>query len=174
MTSRTNSLFMASAVTLCTAYSSCVLAQDKTAEEIVRALLPGDAQTRSLRGVSVEPGKNETVPKIDLRVNFAFDSSELTNDSLLTLRALGGALQDPRLKDFNFLIVGHTDAKGSDAYNVVLSENRAKAVRDHLAFFYEVRPERLASTGHGENQLALPDDPNNELNRRVEIKNVSD
>lgn len=147
--------------------------QDVTPDEIVRALLPDSPKTRSLRGISVEPGKEAPPPKIDLQVNFEFDSAKLTNEALLTLRTLGEALQDDRLKTYNFLIVGHTDAKGTDTYNMALSERRAAAVRNQLSFYYDIPADRLASMGQGESHLAYPDDPENALNRRVEIRNVS-
>ncbi len=161
-----------SAISIATLACGDAHGQDRSAEDIVRALLPHGAQTRSLRGVTVEPGQEEMSPSIDLQVNFAYDSAELANEALITLKALGVALQDERLKGSNFVIVGHTDAKGSDAYNLALSEKRALAVRNHLAFYYGIELSRLASIGQGESQLAFPDDPENDLNRRVEIRNV--
>jgi outer membrane protein OmpA-like peptidoglycan-associated protein len=154
-----------------------LLAQDATSvpatEDIVRALNPDTAaQFRSLKGVKVIPGQEPPAPSIDLTVNFAFDSAKLDNETLLTLKRLGAALQDPRLARFTFLIAGHTDAKGSDEYNQKLSEQRASAVRDHLIFFYDVAPERLASVGYGKQRLLKPDDPENAANRRVQIINV--
>jgi outer membrane protein OmpA-like peptidoglycan-associated protein len=144
-----------------------------TTEDIVRALDPDTAaQFRSLKGVKVVPGQPQLVPSIDLTVNFAFDSSKLDNETLLTLKRLGTALQDPRLAHFTFLIVGHTDSKGSDEYNQKLSEQRANAVRDHLIFFYDVAPERLAAVGYGKQRLLKPEDPENASNRRVQIINV--
>ena len=69
---------------------------------------------------------------------------------------------------------GHTDAKGSDAYNQALSERRAQAVVDAL------RQRGVATdmdaTGHGEakpvapNEIGGQDHPaGRQLNRRVEI-----
>jgi len=161
-----------SALAMIAAATGAAHGQNPSSEEIVKALLPNGAQTRSLRGVTIEPGQEEPTPSIDLQVNFAYDSADLTNEALITLKALGEALQDARLQGSNFMIVGHTDAKGSDAYNMTLSEKRALAVRNHLAFFYGVEAARLASIGRGESQLAYPSDPENELNRRVEIRNV--
>jgi outer membrane protein OmpA-like peptidoglycan-associated protein len=143
-----------------------------TTEEIVRALNPETAaETRSLKGIQVIPGQNPQEPSIDLTVNFSFDSAKLETDTLLTLKRLGAALQDPRLSRFTFLIAGHTDGKGTDEYNQKLSEARAGAVRDHLIFFYDVAPERLAAVGFGKRRLLIPDDPDSSVNRRVQIIN---
>ncbi|WP_428263580.1 OmpA family protein [Haliangium sp.] len=71
-------------------------------------------------------------------------------------------------------IQGHTDARGSDSYNLRLSDRRAKSVRRYL-IDKGVAPDRLTATGYGETQLI--DKGNNEAahaaNRRVEflIKN---
>jgi outer membrane protein OmpA-like peptidoglycan-associated protein len=156
--------------------ASPLLAQETTSvpttEDIVRALNPETAaQFRSLKGVKVVPGQAQPAPSIDLTVNFAFDSAKLDNETLLTLKRLGAALQDPRLARFTFLIAGHTDAKGTEEYNQKLSEQRPHAVREHLTFFYEVAPERLTTVGYGKQRLLKPEDPENAANRRVQIIN---
>src|SRR5450755_2370540 len=91
-------------------------AEQPTAEDIVKAL-----KTRSFRGVQIEPGTESKPPSIDLYVNFKFDSAELEPDALLVLRSLGQALKSQELKDARIQIVGHTDAKGSETYNQILS-----------------------------------------------------
>jgi len=67
-------------------------------------------------------------------------------------------------------IVGHTDSRADDAYNIRLSKRRAEAVRAYL-IGQGVAPERLLSVGKGETE---PLDPREtemawELNRRVEF-----
>jgi outer membrane protein OmpA-like peptidoglycan-associated protein len=155
---------------------NCAVAQEVKAvpstEEIIQALNPDTApQFRSLKGIKVIPGQ-QPPPSIDLTVNFAFDSAKLDNETLLTLKRLGVALQDPRLTNFKFLIAGHTDAKGTDEYNQKLSEERASAVRDNLIFFYDLSPDRLAAVGYGKQRLLKPDDPESAANRRVQIVNL--
>ena len=146
-----------------------------TTEEIVRALDPATAaETRSLRGIQVIPGQEPPAPSIDLTVNFAYNSAKLEPEALLTLKRLGAALQDQRLARFTFLIAGHTDARGGDDFNQRLSEARAKAVSDHLVFFYDVRPDRLATVGYGKRQLIAPGQPDSGINRRVQIINRSE
>ncbi|TVR09536.1 MAG: OmpA family protein [Salinarimonadaceae bacterium] len=170
MTSRTASSLLLLLITA--SLASPAIGQEVSSDDIVEALTPRTTLTRSLRGVTVDR-LEDAAPRIDLQVNFEFDSADLTNEALITLRTLGHALRDERLADFNFMIIGHTDAVGSAAYNQSLSERRAAAVREHLVFFYDLAPERITSVGKGETQLALPHDPENELNRRVEIRNIS-
>jgi outer membrane protein OmpA-like peptidoglycan-associated protein len=70
-----------------------------------------------------------------------------------------------------FLIEGHTDAVGSDAYNQQLSEQRAEAVRRYLAG-RQIEPSRLESAGKGESELLEPTGEASELNRRVRVVNL--
>lgn len=157
------------------------VAQQVRSSDIVAALRPDRAgpavrslTTQAARGIAIE-GVLPTdldLPKIDLTVNFEFDSARLTVDAMLVLRALGAALADPALKGGRFQIAGHTDAKGTDAYNFDLSRRRAAAVVEHLQNFHGVEPGRLVAVGYGESQLLYPQSPENELNRRVTIVNV--
>jgi OmpA family len=63
---------------------------------------------------------------------FAFDKAELGSSSLAVLKDLADALQgDENLK--SVLMVGHTDAMGSNTYNQNLSRRRAIAVFGALA-----------------------------------------
>jgi outer membrane protein OmpA-like peptidoglycan-associated protein len=123
-------------------------AQTVSPEDIVRKLTP-QPQTRSLRGVEVIPGKEVEKPSIDLYIGFEFDSAKLDTDGLLMLKRLATALRDPKLDGFRFEIAGHTDAVGSDEYNQKLSERRAAAVRDQLAFYYDIDAKRLTAVGYG-------------------------
>jgi len=152
-------------------------AQDVDPETIVRSLLPKPKPPlmRSLfnRGVSVDPDTPpEPPPQINLTVNFDFDSARLTNDGALTLSALGKALNDPRLHDLRFEIVGHTDAKGSADYNMRLSRQRAETVGAFLYQFYAVDHARLDLYGRGSMELRDPLHPEDGVNRRVQIVTI--
>ena len=66
------------------------------------------------------------------------------------------------------LVEGHTDSVGTDAYNLALSDRRAKSVFDYLTS-RGVDPARLSSIGHGESK-PIADNTTAEgrqLNRRV-------
>ena len=151
-----------------------------TEQDIIDALQkPGDAgeftKVRSLsgdRGVTVTGGET-AVPSIDLKVNFAFDSARLDNESLLTLDVLGRALSSEALKDQAIEIVGHTDAKGTLEYNDALSQRRAAAVVTYIVRNFTLDPALVSSKGMGERQLLDEDNPEGGINRRVEIRNVT-
>ena len=131
-------------------------------DELVNALTPAP-RTRSLsRNLKVEPAK------IDLTIQFDFDSARIKDDSRPQLERLAQALQHERLSAVRFQIEGHTDAKGSAAYNLALSGRRADAV---LAFLHQsgVAKDRLQSVGKGYSELLEPADPKAASNRRVRI-----
>ncbi len=106
---------------------------------------------------------------LDIEVQFEFDSARLTRDARRSLAALGEALESSELIDYDYLIAGHTDAKGSAAYNRALSYDRARAVRDYLIDNFGVSPRRLHVIGWGESRLKLPRHPYAAENRRVEV-----
>jgi outer membrane protein OmpA-like peptidoglycan-associated protein len=141
---------------------------DMSSDDIVDALTPKEAT----RGLTVKETNPEEAPSISMRVTFAYNSDELENDAILALRALGAALRDPRLADYKFQIIGHTDAKGSDEYNLELSKRRAAAVVEHLVFFHNVDRNRLVAIGMGEQDPINKGDPEAAENRRVEIINI--
>ena len=149
-----------------------------TEQEIVDALLAppantaGRAPTRAMRGVRVSEG-DKSAPSIDLHVNFAFDSAWLDNESLLTLNVLGRALASEQLRGHAIEIIGHTDAKGTTEYNDWLSQRRAAAVVDYIVRNYAPDGARISSRGMGERRLLDPDNPEAAINRRVEIRNVT-
>jgi outer membrane protein OmpA-like peptidoglycan-associated protein len=70
----------------------------------------------------------------------------------------------------DLMIVGHTDASGSDTYNMTLSERRAAAAESYLAAQGVTRT-RLRSAGRGESEPVAPNDtePDRQKNRRVEV-----
>lgn len=148
--------------------------QDFSTNQLVDLLSQQSDTTRSAsgRGVTVKPNDKPQKPSVDIRVEFRYDSAELTTEAVLSLQSLGNALNHPKLEKFVFQIIGHTDAKGSDEYNQKLSEQRANSVANHLIFYHDISKERLAVLGLGEQQLIDVTNPESGVNRRVEIKNT--
>jgi len=101
-----------------------------------------------------------------LKLLFDFDSAELRPESITELERVVKFMGDvPFAKA---LVEGHTDSVGSDAYNLALSDRRAKSVFDYLSS-RGVDPARLSSIGHGEAK-PIADNATAEgrqLNRRV-------
>jgi outer membrane protein OmpA-like peptidoglycan-associated protein len=73
-----------------------------------------------------------TKPNIDLDIQFDYNSAEIRTASMASAQALGKALTDLSLKGSTFVVAGHTDAIGSDAYNQDLSERRADTIKRYL------------------------------------------
>ena len=113
------------------------------------------------------------LPAIDLEVFFEFDSAEITPEALPILKKLGAALSDDKLKGSVFLVAGHTDAKGSDVYNLDLSDRRAKSVQNFLIEQFDIDPKQLVAIGFGEEQLKNKEDPRAAENRRVQVVNMA-
>ena len=67
---------------------------------------------------------------IDLEIYFDSNSAVVGAKGRGRVATLGEALNDPLLEGGQFMIAGHTDAKGSDGYNQSNSERRALAVGD--------------------------------------------
>ncbi|MCK4256187.1 OmpA family protein [candidate division WOR-3 bacterium] len=68
-------------------------------------------------------------------------------------------------------VAGHTDAVGSDVYNLNLSNRRAESVRDYL-ILHGIEAERLIARGYGENQPIASNDTEEgrAQNRRIEFR----
>lgn len=111
---------------------------------------------------------------IAMRIQFRFDSAELTPESKTTLGQIAQVLQDDLMREKVILLEGHADATGAEQYNLDLSHRRAGSVRQYLMSAYGVPGERLQAVGRGELDPFNPADPLASVNRRVEFTNLSD
>ncbi|MCF6320363.1 MAG: OmpA family protein [Rhizobiaceae bacterium] len=114
------------------------------------------------------------LPSVNIRILFAYDSDRIEGSSFGDLNEIGEALLDPSLANSRIMLNGHTDASGSRAYNQELSERRALSVKRYLTQKMFVPAEQLIVAGFGEDRLRNSDDPNNGINRRVEIVNLGE
>ena len=138
--------------------------------ELVNALRPmQQVKTRGLRPAN-QPAVAPHRPAVDLEVRFEFDSYRLTPMAQAVLDNLATALTSD-LAPYQFVLEGHTDAVGSDQYNLELSQRRAEAVQDYLRELYNIQPARLSAIGKGESELLLPEQPRAAPNRRVRVVN---
>jgi outer membrane protein OmpA-like peptidoglycan-associated protein len=112
--------------------------------------------------------KPRTSISFDLVVNFDYNSDVLTNAAKANLDEFAKALTDDRLATAAFVVEGHTDGKGSDSYNLDLSERRARAVVRYLQQ-KGVDATKLAPRGYGEAKPKTAD-PLDPSNRRVETR----
>lgn len=111
-------------------------------------------------------------PQIDLDITFEYNSANITPQALPILQSLGRALADKDLNEATFLIGGHTDGAGSDAYNQGLSERRAEAVKAFLMEHFKLSPAQLLAIGFGKSHFRNPVSPLAPENRRVQIVNT--
>lgn len=132
---------------------------DKQAKQI-KETLPGAEVERVGDGIKIT--MNESI------VNFAFDSSNLTSTAQTNLDKLAQVLADN--PDTNINIYGHTDSKGTDAYNLSLSQRRADAVKAYLAG-KGIASSRMITKGEGESMPVATNDTDEgrAKNRRVEF-----
>ncbi|TAG49803.1 MAG: OmpA family protein [Betaproteobacteria bacterium] len=102
-----------------------------------------------------------------LQIFFATDSALVSaNDKQRLQSWLRGATHD----DFSIELHGHADARGSDSYNVALSNRRANVIKRELIAL-RVAPTRIQVFGHGEAEPAATNatETGRAANRRVSI-----
>src|SRR4030081_532670 len=111
-------------------------------------------------------------PNIDLEITFDYNSANISTKSLPSVQALGKALTNPDLKGSTFVVAGHTDAAGGEAYNQDLSERRADSIKKYLVDKYGIAGTDLVTVGYGKSKLKDPSQPLAEVNRRVQVVNM--
>ncbi|WP_282040242.1 OmpA family protein [Halomonas alimentaria] len=101
-------------------------------------------------------------------VTFAFDSAELRPGAASELNQVAGTLNNN--PEVRVTIAGHTDAVGSNEYNLGLSQDRADSVASYL-MSQGVAGDRMRTVGYGEERPVATNetDEGRALNRRVEI-----
>ena len=111
-------------------------------------------------------------PRIDLEINFDYNSADISAKSLPSVQALGRALSNPDLKGSTFVVAGHTDAAGGESYNQDLSERRADSIKHYLVDKFGIAGTDLVTVGYGKTKLKDPANPLAEVNRRVQVVNM--
>jgi len=150
-----------------------------SAEQIKQALHPPQTHHFKERGLmrrdtseaSASTGAADAQSAVNLNIAFEYNSSNLKPQASAQLEVLAKALSSDTLARDRFLIAGHTDAKGSAAYNQRLSQRRAEAVKRFL-IASGLAPGRLDTVGYGSEHLVRPDQPLDPSNRRVEIRDL--
>jgi outer membrane protein OmpA-like peptidoglycan-associated protein len=112
-------------------------------------------------------------PNIDLEITFDYNSADISTKSLPSVQALGKALTNPDLKGSTFIVAGHTDAAGGEAYNQDLSERRADSIKRYLTDKFGIAGTDLVTVGYGKSKLKDPSQPLAEVNRRVQVVNMA-
>ncbi|ADV28109.1 OmpA/MotB domain protein [Pseudoxanthomonas suwonensis 11-1] len=130
----------------------------------------------SQAGQAIGPDGCPVPVSIDLKgVNFDYDKATLRPDAVAILSEAAEILK--RYPDLRVEVAGHTDSRGTDAYNQKLSERRAKAVYDYLTSNGIDASRLVGPIGYGESRPIAPnanpdgsDNPEGRAkNRRTEL-----
>lgn len=117
-------------------------------------------------------GQLDQLAQFTIAIQFDFNSANIRPDSFRAVGLMADALYHPYLQGYRFLVIGHTDAKGSREYNLKLSQQRADAIRAALIDPFGISPARIEAVGLGEEQLLNPAKPEAAENRRVQLINI--
>ncbi len=139
-------------------------------DEFVEEPYSRKAFHRSQEIIEVLAQKDSPEARIDLNVNFDFDSDQLTTSGKKQVAEIAAALNSPSLQTGRFLLEGHTDSAGSDTYNIDLSTRRALTVLRMLQNEYGVQA-GLITKGYGETRPVATNktEAGRALNRRVSL-----
>ena len=147
--------------------------------DIERRTLDIEGVTRGIDSLLKDLGAKVTDREIRIELEadvlFDFDKASLRPEAVPSLEKVAEVLRARAGSPVT--IEGHTDGKGTDAYNLPLSEKRAMAVRDWLVKSGAATPARITTKGWGKSKPVVPnarpdgsDDPEGrKKNRRVEI-----
>ncbi len=106
---------------------------------------------------------------VGFRINFAHNSDAVPQSAWPFVERIGELMREqPTLR---LQVEGHTDATGSDEYNLALSQRRAAAVASYLVERGGIAPERLVVLGYGKG-VPLTENPFDGRNRRVQFTRV--
>ncbi|SLM27489.1 hypothetical protein MTBBW1_1020013 [Desulfamplus magnetovallimortis] len=121
-------------------------------------------------------------PTVDIPIHFEYDSSMLTStpgqdgagggiSGIEQAGKLGNVISAPGFSQNSFLLIGHTDIHGSDAYNDKLSRERAESVKRYLVDNFNIPSHRITTRGDGKRNLKIQGSSEkiDAINRRVEI-----
>ncbi|MFO1164392.1 MAG: OmpA family protein [Paracoccus sp. (in: a-proteobacteria)] len=182
--------------------SETQLIDDTEAKPVRIADLPKPPPVRSIRGPMSEDALREALRReaaIDRRfslgqirdipevralvapvnvpeITFDTGSAAITPDQAQQLATLGKVIRDSiaRNPDEIYMIEGYTDAIGSNAANLALSDRRAESVALALTEYFQVPPENMVVQGYGEQFLLIPTEAAERENRRVAVRRITE
>jgi outer membrane protein OmpA-like peptidoglycan-associated protein len=128
-----------------------------------------------VQDIKVKESGTEIRIELAADVLFDFDKSDIRPSAQEALNQAGSVVRDKARGVVR--IEGHTDSKGSDAYNQKLSERRANSVKEWLLNKEGLKGVKFEARGFGSKKPVAqntkpdgPDDPEGrQKNRRVEI-----
>ncbi|NAZ35585.1 OmpA family protein [Rubellimicrobium sp. CFH 75288] len=151
-------------------------------EALLRQLLLGaepavdPGRTFTLRQIREIEAVRNLVPAVDLdNITFATGSAAIPGAQLSNLVRMGRLIEEALERNPRevFLVEGHTDAVGSEEYNLALSDRRAESVALALTQNFNIPPENLVVQGFGEAFLKIPTQEAEERNRRATLRRIT-
>jgi outer membrane protein OmpA-like peptidoglycan-associated protein len=125
---------------------------------------------RQVEGGPTHSAAANARPRFPTRIEFEFNSDQLTTQSKRDLDVFGAAVVT-KLRDRQLTLEGHTDAIGTDDYNQTLSERRANAARQYLIDSFNLSADKIQALGKGKGDPIAPNDTeaDRSKNRRVDF-----
>jgi peptidoglycan-associated lipoprotein len=121
----------------------------------------GRAEDRTSIAVTTPPAPVVAASPRLFRIHFDFDEWAIRGDAMDTMSQIASFMrQNPWTR---MIVLGHTDARGSEDYNIVLGEERARSVRDYFLAQFGLDASRFTLESRGE---AAPIAPNSFLDGR--------
>ena len=117
------------------------------AQERLRANVAMIASSFTADEARVERQGDDVVLSL-LGIRFPSGRSTINADSAALMQKVQKALE--LFPDAAIAVEGHTDANGGESANLILSQDRADAVRQYLVSSFGVDPEKISSIGYGE------------------------
>jgi outer membrane protein OmpA-like peptidoglycan-associated protein len=113
-----------------------------------------------------------TLEPIRLELYYDYNKWDIRPDAAKVLDSLVTHMKEN--PEIVIELSSHTDSRGKDAYNLKLSQNRAKSAVDYV-INHGIDPKMILAKGEGETRpLITPekDDRDYQLNRRTEVRVV--
>lgn len=152
-------------------------ADDEELEEILIAPPKKKVRQRyTVEDIADREELRDAMPRIEIdTIRFGFNEAFVREEEVDNLDRIAAIIERVLRKRPRevFLIEGHTDAVGSDPYNLKLSRARAEAVKKALTTYYVISPRNLQTVGLGERYLKIPTAEPEGENRRVSISRAT-
>jgi outer membrane protein OmpA-like peptidoglycan-associated protein len=130
----------------------------------------------SVEEIRERPALRQTMPGVEIdTIHFGFNEAFVREEEIENVERIGRILEKIVIAnpDEVFMIEGHTDAVGSDPYNLDLSQQRADSVKQSLTEFFNIAPQNLETIGYGEQFLKIPAEEEEPENRRVTVRRIT-
>lgn len=129
-----------------------------------------------VENIANDPDLRAALPRIEVdTVHFGYNEGFVREEELAHLDNIASLIERivKKYPKEVFLIEGHTDAAGSDEYNLNLSQLRAESVKKMMTTYYVIPAENLRTVGLGKRFLKIPTPDPEPENRRVSVARIT-